>query len=346
VTVRVDPRLVEIVVSDGKRRPRRVVRDYRHSTSRTISSTKRESRASPLRTVRLRFFLAHGGGSAEPTAISLMEEMSSPARSTISDVAEPTPDHQRLLKAIWTSFRHEHQWPKFVGIDQILDREGLGARQLIATMPAGLMVPDVQAMSHLYSPNASDELRVKVPALQFCDDTEAELALLARLVRYIADRERAFVLPSLSEPTPLIVTSDEARRDLGLVDEEVARAWALLSTFETRMWGGGGNPEAWSLQIDIEEARRYRGVDSPESYVAARADLDHPQRPVHSHLPTDEGREMAEMLSPSATPAPAVPQPVARRQRTRALAPVLSHPIVSGVIVGVILLVFGVLFGR
>jgi hypothetical protein len=261
-------------------------------------------------------------------------------------MVEPTPEHQRLLNAIWSSFRHEHQWPKFVGIDQLLDRDGLDARELIASMPPGLMVPDVQAMSHMYRPNGNDELRVKVPALQYCEDTEPDMDLLARLVGYIADRERVFVLPSLSEPTPLIVTSEEARLDLGLTGNEVARAWALLSTFETRLWGGGGNPEAWSLQIDIEEARRYRDVDTPEKYIAARAVLDQPpERLVLPRIAADQAREIAEIFGPPAAPAPPAPA-IVRQRRLVMLGPVFSHPIVSGLIVGLVLLAVGLIVGH
>ena len=157
--------------------------------------------------------------------------------------------------------------------------------------------------------------------------------MAARLVRYIADRERKFVLPSLSEPTPLIVNSDEARRDLGLSDAEVARAWALLNTFETRLWGGGGNPEQWSLNIDIAEARRYRDVETPDDYIAARADLDRPHERANPALmiaPTDE----------------VVVAPDRQKRSFRMLAPVLSHPIVSGLIVGLILLAIALVIGR
>jgi hypothetical protein len=192
-----------------------------------------------------------------------------------------------LLNAIWHAFRREERWPSYRGIDQVLDRRGLRVRPLVESMPPGLMIPDRQRMSHVWFPSDNDELRVQIAGLSYCDDTADDLALVTRLVRYLADRERAYVMPSLSNPQPLIVTSEEMKNDLHLSDEDIARGWLLLTTFEWRVLdGGGGNPEEWSYQIDVEEVRHYRDVETVDDYLAARLEVDRPQLTALPPLPS------------------------------------------------------------
>jgi hypothetical protein len=255
-------------------------------------------------------------------------------------VSEPTPEQRRLLNAIWASFCREGSWPSFLGIDQLLDREGLAVRPLIHSMPLGVMTPDGSSIGSQYSPRANDELRVQVGGLRHCDDTESELQLLARVMGYIAERERTFELPSLSTPEPLIVSSTEAQADLGLSDEEVARAYALLTTFAWGVLdGGGGNPEQWSFQIDVEGARPYRNVQTAEEYLAVRGEQDRPRLPM---LPTPPAR------ATTAYPVTAnVEQPLVAEHRvwSKVIAPLLRHPIVSTIIGGLILALLAALFG-
>lgn len=253
--------------------------------------------------------------------------------------ALPTSEQRRLLNAIWQGFRREGQWPSYLGIDQLLDREGLAVRPLIESMPPGLMTPDLSTRRWQYSPRSNDELRVQVEGLRYCKDTEGELQLLARLVRYLADRERTFELPSLSAPEPLVVASTEARADLGLSDDEVARAYGLLTTFAWDVLdGGGGNPGEWSFQIDVENVRQYRSVETLEGYLAVRAERDRPQLSRLSPL-VDPG--LSESISNVPT-QPAAPEP---RVRSRAVAHLLRHPIVATIIGGLIVALLVTLIG-
>lgn len=138
-------------------------------------------------------------------------------------------------------------------------------------MPRGLMYPDIGALSHRWFPRSDDQLRVQIAGLRYCQGTEDDLALLARLVRYFADREKSHVLESLSNPEPFRVSSTEAAADLELTSEQIARAYHLLDAFEWRVRGsGGGNPEDWSWEIDVEEVRRYRDVETITDYLTAR----------------------------------------------------------------------------
>lgn len=188
---------------------------------------------------------------------------------------EPTLDQQRLLDAIWQGFRGEDSWPSYSGIDQVMDREGLQARSLIESMPRGLMYPDIGALSHRWFPRPQDQLRLQVAGLRYCHDTEDDLKLLARLLRYFADREKSRALASLSNPEPFRIRSSEAAADLALSAEQVARAYHLLDSFEWRVRGsGGGNPDDWSWEIDVEEVRRYRDVETTADYLQARREGD------------------------------------------------------------------------
>ena len=215
----------------------------------------------------------------------------------------------------------------------MLDREGLQVRPLVESMPPGLMLPDIQAMSHQWFPRANDELRVQIAGLAYCDDTEADLELITRAVRYLADRERAYVLPSLSNPQPLLVSSDELRTHLGLTDEQAERVYGLLTTFEWRVLdGGGGNPQQWSYQIDVEEVRRYRNVGTPSEYLAARREADRPQLVELPPLPSFK-LSPAVAHEPRATPTSRAFSP----RRSKALARPLRHPVIATVVGGLAL---------
>ena len=243
---------------------------------------------------------------------------------------EPTADQRRLLNVIWQAFRREGNWPSYFGVDQVLDREGLKVRPLVESMPSGLMLPDIQAMSQQWFPRANDELRVQIAGLPYCDDTEADLQLVTRAVRYLADREREYVLPSLSSPEPLLVSSNELRTDLDLTEEDAERVYALLTTFEWRVLdGGGGNPQQWSYQIDVEEVRRYRDVRTPSEYLAARREADRPQLAELPPLPSFK-RSFVVEDEPQTTPTSKELSP----WRSNALARPLRHPVIATVIGG------------
>ena len=246
---------------------------------------------------------------------------------------EPTADQRRLLNVIWQAFRREGNWPSYLGVDQVLDREGLQLRPLVESMPPGLMLPDIQAMSHQWFPRTNDELRVQIAGLVYCDETEADLGLITRAVRYLADRERAYVLPSLSNPQPLLVSSDELRTDLGLTDGEAERVYALLTTFEWRVLdGGGGNPQQWSYRIDVEEVRRYRDVRRPSEYLAARREADRPRLAELPPLPSFKLSSVVEHEPQTAPPLKALSP-----WRSKALARPLRHPVIATVVGGLAL---------
>lgn len=246
---------------------------------------------------------------------------------------EPSDEQKLVLNVIWQSFQKEGSWPSYAGVDQVVDREGLNIRPLVETMPQGLMIPDARSISWQWFPQPGDELRVQIRGLAYCDDTERDLALLARVVRYLADRERTFVIPKLSNAEPLLIRSDEVKRDLELSDEEGRRAYELLHTFEWRvMNGGSGGPDEWGYQIDVEAVRAYRHVETTEDYLAVRLKFDRQQPPaIVAPLPTEP--EFEALLAPVTSPTPEV----RRSLWAQAISPLLRHPVVATIVGGLIL---------
>lgn len=200
-------------------------------------------------------------------------------------MAEPIAEQRHLLETIWAVFCAEGAWPKYVGVEKKLSDEGMGLRQLIESMPAGLMIPDVLNMPFVWTPQGNDELRVTLHGLRYCSNATAELDLLARVVRYFADREKAFDIGSLSAPAKLVVTSAQVRRMLGLTDRETQLVGGMISYFYVGTSGSSASRGQWDCTIDIEDVRRYREVETAEDLLAALPAprvVDQPAPPGHA----------------------------------------------------------------
>lgn len=184
-------------------------------------------------------------------------------------MAEPTTEQRHLLETIWAASCSEKAWPKYAGVEKKLSDEGLNLRQLINSMPAGLMIPDVQNVPFVWTPQGNDELRVTLHGLRYCSNATAALELLARVVRYFADRERVFDIGSLSAPAKLVVTSDQVRRVLDLTDTEVQLVGGMVTDFHVGIYGATTSRGQWDCTIDIEDVRRYREVGTADDLFAA-----------------------------------------------------------------------------
>ena len=184
-------------------------------------------------------------------------------------MAEPTAEQRHLLETIWAAFCGEEAWPKYSGVEKRLSDQGLDLRQLIESMPAGMMIPDVQGRPYLWAPQSDEELRVTLRGLRYCSNAATELDLLARVVRYFADREKAFDIGSLSAPAKLVVTSSQVGRTLGLTDKETRLAGAMVISFHVATNGSSTSRGQWDCTIDLVEVRRYRQVETGDDLLAA-----------------------------------------------------------------------------
>jgi hypothetical protein len=175
-----------------------------------------------------------------------------------------TQTEQRLLDTIYDSFRASGVFPIYQWIDSELDASGIDAEATLQGLPPGLvLVPSVGG--GVLSPEG--EVRLYMRGLRECSDAQQDLDRFLELLRYLVRREQEWRPPSPTEHAPLQVTSDEVRRDLGLDDVELAKAWWFLRTEPGLASGGGGNATEWSFQI-TSSIRRFRDVNDIDDYLA------------------------------------------------------------------------------
>jgi hypothetical protein len=181
---------------------------------------------------------------------------------------EPSEEQRRVLNAVLRYFLGEGNRAPFRLLDKRLDREGVQLRANAESLPPGLLTPDIQPRGGFFYPD--DELMVTLEGLRYCDDGDHLLDLLARVLGDLAAREKAY-MPTVDVPD-LTVRSDEVRRAVGLTELETAQARHLLAMFEPRVlvsatWGQGSQ---WSVTLDLERVRRFRGVETGTEYLLAR----------------------------------------------------------------------------
>jgi hypothetical protein len=180
----------------------------------------------------------------------------------------PSQDQVRVLNVVHEQTLHDGDLPSFRVLDKQLDLEGLKLRELILSMPPGLMRPDLAASSYIIRDD--DRLSVTLDGLAFCRRGNAALNLLGRALAYLAERERPFI-PSRDGP-PLIVTSSEVRRDLGLTEDEVTQVRVLVYVYSHQSWTGiSGLGREWSITVSTEYIRRFRGVQDGGEFLRALA---------------------------------------------------------------------------
>jgi hypothetical protein len=182
---------------------------------------------------------------------------------------ELTPEQVRVLNAVYDYFLEHGKPAPFWAIDKLLDREGLLLRPHAESMPHGLLMPDVARRGGFFRPE--DELMVTVDGLRYCEGGMATLDLLARVLAFMAKLEKAF-MPTSSEPK-LVVKAAEVKKELGLSPVELEQAYLLIDQFESRTWTNAtpGTNEGWSITLNLEGVRRFRGIRDGAEYLLARA---------------------------------------------------------------------------
>lgn len=247
----------------------------------------------------------------------------------MSSVVEPTENQRRILKLIYSEFQRTGRRPTYQWIDKLADNAGLSLRRHVSSMPPRLMTPDPTWEGQYYW-RKEDDLLVTVQGLLYCgDEARADLDLLARVLRYFADRERAFTPADAHVVEDIVIRSDEVKQELGLDELGVAKVYVLLQQFESQMrFGSGGAETTWEWTLEGELIRKYREINDGVTYLQARGDLPEPE-------PTTvvgRAKWIAERLWLKFRGFVAR----TRQRMPERLAALLRHPLVVGVVVAVV----------
>jgi hypothetical protein len=184
------------------------------------------------------------------------------------ETAEPSEEQREVLNAVYRHFLEEAKRAPFRQLDKELDRAGIELRKNAESMPPGLLTPDVRPRGGFFY--ADDELMVTLEGIRYCDGGHEALDLIARVLADMARREKAF-MPTADQPD-LMVRSEEVAETLGLSPLEVAQARHLLDMFEPHVWvsANWAHSGEWTVTLELERARRFRGVENGDEYLLAR----------------------------------------------------------------------------
>jgi hypothetical protein len=206
--------------------------------------------------------------------------------------AEPSHEEIRVLKAIHEATLDNGDLPSFRVLDKQLDLQGLKLRDLVQSMPPGLMRPDLAVNSYIL--REDDRLSVTLDGLRYCRGGTDALNLLGRALAYLAERERPFI-PSPGGP-PLTVTSSEIRRDLALTDDQIRQVRVLIYVYSHQSWTViSGQDGDWSITVATEYIRRFRGVQDGGEFLRALAgdSFDHRLESVERQRVEDQELQVA-----------------------------------------------------
>ncbi|HEX4704121.1 MAG TPA: hypothetical protein VH352_18485 [Pseudonocardiaceae bacterium] len=180
-----------------------------------------------------------------------------------------TTEQRLVLQSVYDWFREHGEWPTFVSIDRPLRRKhGLDTRAVIQLLPGSLIVKPLPATWFA----AEDKLRLRLPGIHVCDGGREDTERFVRLLRWLAQKEVDFdPAPDSTETIPC-VTSEEARRQLGLDDGDQVALCRLYVMLQMGSWGLAGNgngPDGWQVFLS-SDIWRFRNVRTVEDCLRVR----------------------------------------------------------------------------
>jgi hypothetical protein len=185
-------------------------------------------------------------------------------------------DQLNVIRAIYDVFRTTGEWPVVDAIDRIADeRWGLDSYAILPSIPEDLAQFDRRVLRD------DTGIRLRVRAIDLCDDADDDLALFIRIVRWLAERERAFRPSSPHQAEQARVTSEQLATDLEAegrpVDSLALRKLWVLADVERLSWGGisniDGDPGCWEMNLR-RDIRPFRRVETLKDFLEVRDRLD------------------------------------------------------------------------
>lgn len=185
-------------------------------------------------------------------------------------------DQLKIIAAVWEVFQPSGKWPVVDSIDRLVDeRWGLDTYAILRSLPESLVQFDRRVLRE------DTAVRLRVRAIAMCEGSEDDLALFVRMVRWLAERERAFQPSSPHQVEQVRVTSEQLSADLAAegrhADSLALRKLWVLADVERISWGGSfdidGDPARWEMNLR-RDIRPFRRIETLEDFLSVRDRLD------------------------------------------------------------------------
>jgi hypothetical protein len=222
------------------------------------------------------------------------------AAGQTSDNGAAADPHQKMLEGLYDAFAPTGKWPLFQYISQHWDDVRSDAREVYLDLAEADLVRPAMARTHQFQLREDTAVGVSLHGLTRLPRAAADLDLFVSGVRWVGARAAEFRPASSTELGRLTITSEQLWNHLGLHPGAPAslRLATLMSDEAWQLWTALSSTEAgvWSMQVNIERARRYRNISTLAEFLAI-------SYPAPVPLPAPEPRPQDDLIG-AGSPGP------------------------------------------
>jgi hypothetical protein len=211
--------------------------------------------------------------------------------------------HHKMLEGLYEAFAPTGKWPLFQYISQLWDDSQFEARDVYLDLAEQGLVRPAMTRTHQFQLRENTPVGVSLQGLTRLPTASADLDSFVSAVRYIGQRAADYKPASATELGRLSITGEQVCEHLGIKPDDPAstrvgtlisdEAWQLCSSF------GSTEVGTWSMEVNLERARRYRDVNTLAEFLAVSDSAAAP-------LPTEPTPAIAELIG-AGSPAPGQP---------------------------------------
>jgi len=173
-----------------------------------------------------------------------------------------------MLELMWNAFCAAGEWPTFQYVSASIWRElEVEPRDSYYQLSEADFVSPRVTAQRSFDLRAETRVGISLTGLMHLRAADADVGRFVSAVRYVGDRSARFHPSTSTAPEELRVTSEEIRLGLPFTptEAEILRLAALVKEHAWRIWTTFAGPDAggqWSLTVNIEQARRYRKIQT------------------------------------------------------------------------------------
>lgn len=176
-----------------------------------------------------------------------------------------SPNHVQVIKAIYSAFQSDGEWPKFITIDRPFRHlRNLDTAAVIKSIPESLLIHPGHGLSR---PAPNEQLRLTLYGIALCEndsDDTGDASRFVDLLRWFAELEMSFKPSQGSAETGPRVSSEQIADFLGMDKDDNVGLNIIYAMLDVGDWGitsTARTAEGWSVTIG-PEIWRFRDVQT------------------------------------------------------------------------------------